>query len=105
MHGVSETDLEQAVLKLNITEKSKGEPWVSEMKFAECPRIVVRQEDQQSYSRSPKPGTNEIIGDLVLPSPFMRTDTYVFNVEARLPDGRTLFLLRIRVLSGGQNVM
>lgn len=91
MYGISESDLEQATLKLNITEKSKGEFWVSDIKFAECPRIVVRQQDQQSYSRNLRSGTNDIIGDLVLPSPFMRTDTYLFIVEARLPDGRTLF--------------
>ncbi|KAK4496238.1 hypothetical protein PRZ48_012218 [Zasmidium cellare] len=88
IHGVSESELEQAVLNIT-TKSSKGGTWEGSKKFAEFPQIVVRQEQQ--YSKNLKPGMNEVIGDIVLPSIWLPTATYSFNMEAKLADGRTLF--------------
>ncbi|KAF2166922.1 hypothetical protein M409DRAFT_54686 [Zasmidium cellare ATCC 36951] len=85
---ISESDLEEAVINLT-TKSSNGGSWVLDMKFSEFPQIIVRHERQ--YSKYLKPGVNEIIGDLILPGIFTTTATYSFNVEAKLPDGRTLF--------------
>lgn len=75
---------------LNITTtNSAGGRWVLDMKFAEYPRLVVRQDQQ--YSNTLKPGVNEIIGDVVMPNFWTPPATYHYTVEAKLPDGHTLF--------------